>query len=87
MKIGISIDGVLRDLLGQIEETHKKYFPPEEGEEPIEVKDYELEKWVTFPEEEINQGEMDFNPEFNEDDFLESEEDTELVKITKKVNL
>jgi hypothetical protein len=32
MKIGVSIDGVLRDLLGQIEETHKKYFT-EEGEE------------------------------------------------------
>ena len=42
---------------------------------------------VTFPDEEINQGEMDFNPEFNEDDFLESEEDTELIKITKKVTL
>jgi hypothetical protein len=87
MKIGISIDGVLRDLLGQIEETHKKYFPTEEGEDPIVVEDYNLEKWVSFPDEEINQGEMDFNPEFNEDDFLESEEDTELVKITKKVTL
>lgn len=87
MKIGISIDGVLRDLLGQIEETHKKYFPTEEGEDPIEVRDYDLDKWVTFPDEEINQGEMDFNPEFNEDDFLESEEDTELIKITKKVTL
>ncbi len=87
MKIGISIDGVLRDLLGQIEETHKKYFPTEEGEDPIVVEDYNLEKWVSFPDEEINQGEMDFNPEFNEDDFLESEEGTELVKITKKVTL
>ena len=87
MKIGISIDGVLRDLLGQIEETHKKYFPTEEGEEPISVKDYHLEKWVTFPDEEVKQGEMDFNPEFNEDDFLESEEDTELIKVTKKVTL
>lgn len=87
MKIGISIDGVLRDLLGQIEETHKKYFPPEEDGESIEVKDYDLEKWVTFPNEEVNQGEMDFNPEFNEDDFLESEKGTELIKTTKKVTL
>lgn len=87
MKIGISIDGVLRDLLGQIEETHKKYFPTEEGEEPISVKDYHLEKWVTFPEEEAEQGEMDFNPDFNEDNFLESEEDTTLIKTINKVTL
>lgn len=86
MKIGVSIDGVLRDLLGQIEETHKKYFS-EEDKDPIEVKDYDLEKWVTFPEEEVNQGEMDFNPDFNEETFLESKEDTELVKVTKKVTL
>lgn len=87
MKIGVSIDGVLRDFLGQVEETHKKYFPTEEGKEDIIVNDYDLEKWVTFPDEEVNQGEMDFNPEFNEDTFLESEEDTELVKVTKKVTL
>ena len=87
MKIGVSIDGVLRDFLGQVEETHKKYFPTEEGKEDIIVNDYDLEKWVTFPDEEVNQGEMEFNPEFNEDTFLESEEDTELVKVTKKVTL
>ena len=87
MKIGVSIDGVLRDFLGQVEETHKKYFPTEEGKEDIIVNDYDLEKWVTFPDEEVKQGEMEFNPEFNEDDFLESEEDTKLVKVTKKVTL
>ncbi len=86
MVIGVSIDGVLRDLLGQIEETHKKYFYNED-EDPIKVNDYDLEKWVTFPNEESTQGEMEFNPEFNEETFLESEEDTKLVKVTKKVTL
>jgi hypothetical protein len=86
MRIGVSIDGVLRDLLGQIEETHKKYFF--EGEEDsIEVKDYQLDKWVTFPEEEVSQGEMEFNPDFSEDEFLESEQNTEIVKISKKTTL
>ena len=87
MKIGISIDGVLRDLLGQIEATHKKYFPTEEGKEEISVKDYDLEKWITFPEEEVSQGEVEFNPEFSEENFLESEENTEIVKISKKTTL
>jgi hypothetical protein len=86
MRIGVTIDGVLRDLLGQIEETHKKYFFNED-EDPIEVKDYDLEKWVTFPDEEATQGEMEFNPEFSEEIFLDSEETTELVKVTKKVTL
>lgn len=87
MKIGVSIDGVLRDFLGQVEETHKKYFPTEEGKEEINVKDYDLEKWVTFPEEEFSQGEMVFNPKFSEENFLESEENTEVVKTTKKTTL
>jgi hypothetical protein len=43
MEIGISINGVLRDFFGQIEEVHVKYFPPEEDEDPIKVKDYDLE--------------------------------------------
>jgi hypothetical protein len=38
MEIGISINGVLRDFFGQIEEVHVKYFPPEEDEDPIKVK-------------------------------------------------
>lgn len=87
MRIGVSIDGVLRDFLTQVEETHKKYFPTEEGKEEIVVKDYDLEKWVTFPDEEVKQGEMEFNPNFNEEDFLESEENTELVETTKRVTL
>lgn len=87
MRIGVSIDGVLRDFLGQVEETHKKYFPTEEGNEEIKVKDYDLEKWVTFPEEEFSQGEMVFNPEFSEENFLESEENTEIVKTSKKTTL
>lgn len=87
MKIGVSIDGVLRDFLGQVKETHLKYFPTEEGKDEIEIPDYELEKWVTFPEEEVKQGEMEFNPDFNEEDFLESEDNTELVEVKNKVTL
>lgn len=86
MRIGVSIDGVLRNLLEQIEETHKKYFF-EEDKEPIKIKDYDLDKWVTFPEEVTNQGEMEFNPSFDEETFLESEETVELVKVTQKVTL
>jgi len=86
MRIGVSIDGVIRDLLGQIEETHKKYFY-DENEDPINVKDYDLEKWVTFPDEESTEGVMEFNPEFNEETFLESEDDIKLVKVTKRVTL
>lgn len=87
MKIGVSIDGVLRDFLGQVKETHLKYFPTEEGESEIEIPDYELDKWVTFPEEEVKQGEMEFNPDFNEKEFLESGEETELVKVKNTITL
>jgi hypothetical protein len=62
MKIGISIDGVLRDFLGKVGDTFDKYFPQESddnnGEEFFtEVLDYDLEKWLEFPEEESKQGE------------------------------
>lgn len=87
MKVGVSIDGVLRDLFNQIEETHKKYFPTEEGEEEIKVIDYNFEKWVTFPKEGVTQGEMEFNPDFKEDDFLKSEENTELSEIIKQTTV
>ena len=87
MKIGISIDGVLRDLFNQIEETHKKYFPTEEGEEPIKINDYNFDEWIKFPEEEVTQGEMEFNPDFNEDDFLESEQNTELSETVKQTTV
>ena len=53
MKIGISINGVLRDYFKQIEDTHTKYFPPEEEGEEIRVMDYDLEKWVVFPDETV----------------------------------
>ena len=86
MRVGISIDNVLRDYFGQIESTFQKYFAKEE-EEPIEIKDYDLEKWVVFPEEEIKQAELEFNPNFNEDSFFEDETETTLTNIKTKVTL
>lgn len=86
MKIGLSIDGVLRNLLGQIEETHKKYFF-DENKEPIKVEDYDFEKWLTFPEEEVTQGEIEFDVNFNETDFLESENNINVIKKKTKTNL
>lgn len=92
MKIGISINGVLRDYFGQIEKVHTKYFPPEDVEnedgsitegEPIKVKDYDLEKWITFPKEEVEQTELEFNPDFNMLDKTDTQE-TE-IKLEKKV--
>ena len=86
MRVGISIDNVLRDYFGQIENTFQKYFAKEE-EEPIEIKDYDLEKWVVFPEEEIKQAELEFNPNFNEDSFFEDETETTLTNVKTKVTL
>ena len=85
MKIGVSIDGVLRDLLGKIEETHTKYFPPEEGEDGIEVLDYDLDKWLTFPEEEVKQNEIEFDVDFVEEVVKEKEDiklETKKTKVT-----
>jgi len=89
MKIGISIDGVLRNFLGRVEEIHEKYFPAEEDEDEVQVLDYELEKWLTFPEEEVKQAEVDFDPNFNEDEFLksDSEDRVELGRKVKKVTV
>lgn len=81
MKIGVSVDGVLRNLLSKIEETHTKYFPPQEGESEIEVLDYDLEKWLTFPEEEVKQKEIEFNPDFVE---VEVKEKVDIELETKK---
>jgi hypothetical protein len=81
MKIGVSVDGVLRNLLSKIEETHTKYFPPQEGESEIEVLDYDLEKWLTFPEEEVKQKEIEFNPDFVE---VEVKEKVDIKLETKK---
>lgn len=82
MKIGISIDGVLRDFLSRVEEVYEKYFLKDEDSE-IKIPDYNLEKWLDFPEEEVKQAEMVFNPDFNEDSFLESEEET--AKLENKI--
>ena len=85
MKVGVSIDGVLRDLLGKIEETHTKYFPPEEGEDGIEVLDYDLDKWLTFPEEEVKQNEIEFDVDFVEEVVKEKEDiklETKKTKVT-----
>jgi hypothetical protein len=86
MIVGISIDGVLRNFFGQIEKVHSKYFGSED-DELITVEDYDLDKWVTFPEEEVKQAELEFDPNFKEDSFLESDESVGLVKQTKKVTL
>ena len=73
MKIGVSINGVLRDFFGQIEKTHTKYFNPEDGEE-ILVRDYNLEEWVKFPEEEVVRQEIEFNPNFDEREFIKNDD-------------
>lgn len=87
MKIGISIDGVLRDFLGKVGDTYEKYFPTEEDKDPIEVLDYDLEKWLEFPEEENKQGEVEFDPNFEESKFMEEEQTIEIVKTKNKVTV
>lgn len=89
MKIGISINGVLRDYFGQIEKTHMKYFPPEDGDENIKVLDYDLDKWITFPKEETEQVELEFNPDFNpfNSESRDSVEDLELSKVEEQVTV
>ena len=81
MKIGISVNGVLRDFFGRIETTHTKYFNPEDGQE-VQVKDYDLEKWLWFPKEEIVRKEMEFNPNFDVKEFLADENsDNQLIEV------
>jgi hypothetical protein len=98
MKIGISINGVLRNYFKQIETIHTKYFPPEDIEnedgsitegEPIKVKDYDLEKWVVFPKEETEQVELEFDPEFDplSSKSIDSIEDLELSKTEEQVTV
>jgi hypothetical protein len=52
MKIGITIDGVVRDFITKFESVYDKYYPVEleEGEEPFErdIKDLDLLKWFKF---------------------------------------
>lgn len=84
MRIGVSINGVLRDFFGKIESTHEKYFPTEEDCDPLRVLDYDLDKWITFPEEEMKQTELKFNPNFSEKD---DDQEVKLNKVNKKVTL
>jgi len=61
MKIGITIDGVVRDFITKFESVYDKYHPVEleEGEEPFErdIKDLDLLKWFKFTggTKELNQ--------------------------------
>lgn len=80
MKIGVSINGVLRDFFGQIKKTHTKYFNPEDGEE-IVVRDYNLEEWINFPEEEIVRQEIEFNPNFDEKEFVKTDSSFDLQEV------
>ena len=82
MKIGVSINGVLRDFFGRIEKIHTKYFNPEDGQE-VQVKDYDLEKWLWFPQEEVVRNEIEFNPNFNEKEFLVSDVTTQELQEVK----
>ena len=72
MRIGVSVNGVLRDFFGRIETTHTKYFNPEDGQE-IKINDYNLEKWIHFPEEEVVRKEIEFQPNFDEKEFIKGD--------------
>jgi hypothetical protein len=90
MRIGISIDGVLRDLLGKVGDTFDKYFPQEWGDDEenfTEVLDYDLEKWLNFPEEESKQGEMDFDLDFDESTFMEETQTIEIIENKNRVTV
>jgi|TARA_R110000803_G_scaffold97053_2_gene165186 hypothetical protein len=89
MKIGISINGVLRNYFKQIEVTHSKYFPPEEGEDGIKVLDYDLDKWVTFPTEKSEQAEIEFDPNFDpfSSKSRDSVEDLDLENVDDTITL
>jgi hypothetical protein len=83
MVIGVSVNGVLRDFFGRIEKTHTKYFNPEEGKEII-VKDYDFPKWITFPKEEVVENLIEFNPNFNESEFLKDETTLQVTEVKKE---
>jgi hypothetical protein len=82
MRVGISINGVLRDFFGQIEKTHTKYFNPEDLSE-VFIQDYDLEKWIKFPQEEIVRNEISFDPNFNENEFIKSDATTQEIEQVK----
>ena len=50
MKIGITIDGVLRNLLKKCITTHKKYYKSEINIK--EITDYNLDKYFEFEDED-----------------------------------
>ena len=50
MRIGITIDGVLRNFLEKLTKTYKKYFDNEVLVE--DIKDYNLENYFSFNEED-----------------------------------
>jgi len=79
MKVGISINGVLRDYFGKIEKTHTKYFNPEDLQE-VKIRDYNLEEWIQFPEEVVVRNEIEFNPDFNEREFLVNETSSQEIE-------
>lgn len=80
MKIGVSVNGVLRDFFGRVERIHTKYFNPEDGQEVV-IKDYDLEKWLWFPQEEVVRQEIEFNPNFNEKEFVTSDSSFEMTEV------
>ena len=83
MVVGININGVLRDFFGKIEMTHEKYFPLEDEGKEIKVLDYDLERWVTFEKKEIEKNELVFDPNFNEQDFISTDKELEIQKVTE----
>ena len=83
MVIGININGVLRNFFGKIEDTHEKYFPTEEEGKEIKVLDYDLEKWVTFEKKEVVKNEVLFDPNFNEQDFISTDKELDIQKVTE----
>jgi len=50
MRIGINIDGILRNILNKAISTHKKYYKSEIDIK--EITDYDLEKYFTFENDE-----------------------------------
>lgn len=82
MVIGISLNGVLRNFLEKVRDTHEKYFPTETE---LVVGDYELDKWLTFPEEEIDGNEIEFDINFSEDEveLVGSNDEVVDIKLNK----
>jgi len=98
MRIGISINGVLRNYFKKIEDTHTKYFPPYEVEdddghmvlsEPIKVLDYDLEKWIHFPKEISEQSTIKFDPNFDpfSSKSRDSVVDIELEEVEQEITI